>query len=732
MLNTEEKSALIAKGLELNLIRFSEDKEYVFYVHYNKKRKFTNPEEQVQVDTYLKLIIQFGYAKERIKICEPVKYGGNKGEADIIVYDDYLLLSPYIVVECKKTDIREAAFKEAVNQGFTYAVTLNAKYVWATSLLKNEAYEVLQEKPLERILNRIPQIPRYGQKVVNRFLYAKGGFDPNSNREPETDIEKEYLELKTVTEGDLTGIFKRAHYALWGAGELKPDKAFDEFIKLIFCKYWDELKARNEGEPYDFQTFKGENLDTLKTRILSLYEEGRTESQEIFKEDINLTAARMQTIVTYLQEISLYKTDLDSKGRAFESFTGSHFRGDFGQFFTPRSVVQFIVDVLPIKAKHKVLDTSCGSGGFLLYVLDKIRKQADGFYDIKKQAVQHHNYWHDFAAKKLFGIEISVDIARVAKMNMIIHDDGHTNVIDFDGLYNIDVIREKSGNDGFKANSFDFIVTNPPFGSIVKQTEKAYMQSFGNNEYYYKLSQKPRDWKYIIRTDKYEREGKENQATEVLFLEQCYKFLKPNGYLAVVIPDGILTNSSMQYVRDALETLYRIVGVVSLPQTAFQHTGAGVKSSVLFLKKYDTAESTKLELQIEKIQQKQVETTQYKKRYETIEKEKKETLKKLKNRQPIELLGAMFPIEMEETELKKEISEHYSEKFTLLDEEVEEQYQAAKKEALHCYPIFMAIADDIGYDAAGRKTNRNDLIEIGNELTKFIDAIEKGTDHVFR
>ncbi len=731
MSNTEEKNTLIAKGLELGLIRFSEDKEQVIYVFQNKKRKYSNPEEQVQVDIYLKLILQFGYPKERIKLFEPVKYGSNKGEADIIVYNDDMLLSPYIVVECKKTDIREAAFKEAVNQGFTYAVTLNAKYVWATSLLKNEAYEVLQDKPLERILNRIPQIPRLGQTVINRFLYAKGGHNVESDEKPQTDIEKEYLELKKVAESDLTGIFKRAHYALWGAGELKPDKAFDEFIKLIFCKYWDELKARIDGEPYHFQTFKGENLDTLKARILALYEEGRSENQQVFREDINLSAARIQTIVTYLQEISLYHTDLDSKGRAFEAFTGSHFRGDFGQFFTPRSVVQFIVDTLPMKAKHKVLDTSCGSGGFLLYALDKIRKQASEFYDPQKKAVQHHKYWHDFASNNLFGIEISVDIARVAKMNMIIHDDGHTNVIDFDGLYNIDTIRKESKNEGFKENNFDFIITNPPFGSIVKQTEKAYMQSFGNNEYYYKLSQKPQDWKDTIIKGTNTREGKENQATEVLFLEQCYKFLKPNAYLAVVIPDGILTNSSMQYARNIIETLYRIVAVVSLPQTAFQHTGAGVKSSVLFLRKYTNSETLKIEEAIEKTQNKQAESTKYKARFEAIDKAKKEALKKLKNKQTIDIQDFIYDTEQNDDEIKKEISDYFNEQFALLNEEVEEQYQAAKKEALHSYPIFMAIAEDIGYDATGKKTNKNDLLEIGNELAKFIDAIEKGTDHLF-
>lgn len=724
---------LIEKGIVNNLVQFSEDNEYVTYVYQNKKRKYKDPEEQVQVETFLRLIIQFGYSEKRIKLFEPVKIGAKKTEADIIIFADDMLLSPYIVVECKKTEVSDSEFNEGINQAFSYAVSLNAQYVWGTSNIKNESYEVLRDKPLERTLNRIPQIPRFGQTEIQKFLYAKCGKDPLSILPPKDAIEQNFLELAKVPEDDLTKRFKQAHYALWGAGELKPDRAFDEFIKLIFCKYLDELKPRKCGEPYDFQTFKGENPEDLKTRVLAIYEEGRKRDPEVFKEDINLTGERIQTVVTYLQEVSLSLTDLDSKGRAFEAFTGAHFRGDFGQFFTPRSVVQFIVDTLPIESKHNVLDTSCGSGGFLLYVLDKIRKQADGYFDIERDAVKHHRYWHDFAAKNLFGIEISEDIARVAKMNMIIHDDGHTNVIAFDGLYQIDTIREKTKNQGFKESNFDFILTNPPFGSIVKQTEKSYMQSFGNTEYYYKLAQKNVDWKDQIIRGTHTAEGRETQATEVLFIEQCHKFLKPNGYLAIVIPDGILSNSSSQPVRNLIEELYRIVGVVSLPSTAFHHTGAGVKSSVMFLKKHTPSVSAEIKTQITTLERRKGEEFQLKKKYDDLQKEKKEHLKHLKNNQLGNFIDLPFePMATEKEGAKKEINDYYSDRISLLKEDLEEAYQVEKRKLLKCYPIFMAIADDIGYDATGKKTGKNDLVPIGEELRKFIDAIEKGTDSFFR
>nr|HPK09632.1 N-6 DNA methylase [Saprospiraceae bacterium] len=292
-------------------------------------------------------------------------------------------------------------------------------------------------------------------------------------------------------------------------------------------------------------------------------------------------------MVEYLQGINFDATDLDSKGRAFETFMGSFFRGEFGQYFTPRAIVQFIVEALPIKNTSLVLDTSCGSGGFLLYALDKVRRQADKEYpnhDKNKEdydpdeAEAWKELWHDFASNNLFGIEISEQIARTAKMNMIIHDDGHTNVISLDGLEKPEEIKKITDNSGFRYNHFDFIITNPPFGSSIKKAEKKYLSDyvFGKNEYHWL------DYKNQGKKPK----ARNNQSTEVLFLEQCYHFLNEGGYLAVVLPDGILTNSSMQYVRDQLEDWYQLIAVVSMPQTAFSATGAGVKSSVLFVKKH--------------------------------------------------------------------------------------------------------------------------------------------------
>ncbi len=363
------------------------------------------------------------------------------------------------------------------------------------------------------------------------------------------------------------------------------------------------------------------------------------------------------------------------------------------------------------------MDTSCGSGGFLLYALDKVREQADEFYNKAKEEKDHYKYWHDFAEKNLFGIEINDQIARTAKMNMIIHDDGHTNVIAADGLLNDVDLQTKSKNKEFQYGTFDFIITNPPFGSMIKLTEKAYLHQ-------YSLGKKELDW---LNTNQNGKEiVRDSQSTEILFLEQCHKFLEENGYLAIVIPDGILTNSSLQYVRDRIEELYRIVAVVSMPQTAFTATGAGVKSSVLFLRKHKVKTTERIANKKSSLKSTLLKDNSYLKTIEKWEAEKKAAIKKLeeKAKQQSPKAGKKQISELIKDE-KANLQAAFTEKVNLLKEELTEKYFLAKQQILDDYPIFMAIAEDIGYDATGRSTGNNELIEIGNELTKFITHINK-------
>jgi len=725
---------LIEQGIKAKLISFNEETNYITYHHQNKSRSYKNPEEKVQALTFLKLVLEYNYPVENIEQFVTVQMGVAKKEADIIVYKDKGHKSPLIVVECKKEEISELEFRIAIDQAFSYAVTEGAKYVWTTSGIKDEYYEVPKEKPKERIT--VTDIPEYGKNRVSRYKYVRGG---KRNGEKFHDIE-------VVTEDELTKVFKQAHNALWGGGELNASEAFDELDKLIFCKIWDERNCKR-GEPYKFQVIsefvkRGEKEEAsteltnqkLKERINELYDEGRKQDPEVFKESVRLDVAKIRTVVGYLAGINLNKTDLDSKGRAFETFMGSFFRGDFGQYFTPRPIVKFIVNVLPIKKNSYVLDTSCGSGGFLLHALEKVRLQANMEFPNYKtdpdERIDWKEYWHDFAENYLYGIEINEQIARTAKMNMIIHDDGHTNVISCDGLLQItpkkkptvetdeereeretsnrQTIQVKGNNKRFKENHFDFIITNPPFGSSVKQTEKAYLHQYG-------FGQKQVDYLDVKNSNVKDRD---TQSTEVLFIEQAYNFLKEGAYLAMVIPDGVLTNSSMQYVRDGIEEMYRIVAVVSMPQTAFSATGAGVKSSVLFLKKYTKKQSNNIKVLKLKLQDKVKTEYDYVKKIRTLEAEKKEKTK---------ALNAQYAKGSEVLkELKAELSKEYKEKVEQLKDIVNDAYKLSKKEALKAYDydIFMAIAEDIGYDATGKETQLNELDYIGQELGKFIESIE--------
>ena len=277
----------------------------------------------------------------------------------------------------------------------------------------------------------------------------------------------------------------------------------------------------------------------------------------------------LRTVVSHLEEINLNKTDLDVKGVAFEQFMDGFFKGDFGQYFTPRPVIEFAVKMMKPEHDWDVLDPACGSGGFLLHALDYMRKQAGEYFDKETEPNEYRDYWHNFAAKHLFGIEINDEIARVAKMNMIVHDDGHTNVISFDALDSIDKMHEK--NRGFETDKFDLILTNPPFGSKINNAEKPYLSTYELGNTY--------NAKGVAKSRK-------NQSSEVLFIERIWEFLKPDiGKAAIVLPDGILTNSSSQYVRDFILEKFQLLAVVSLPQHAFAHFGAGVKASIIFVRK---------------------------------------------------------------------------------------------------------------------------------------------------
>lgn len=546
----------------------TDNKQRITYVTSDDhSESYSDPEEKVRAEFWAELIYDYDYPATRIKVEVTIPDRVPTDRADIVIFEDDACKKPYAVVECKKDGVTDAEFLQAIEQGVGNAtwVKLRAKYVVIIAGATRRVLDFSDDNTgiLERESNIIADLPKsYGKPQAFRF-YKGGIYTDEDGKVRQTQ------DIKAVDQKDLITAIKKCHNTLWGGGRLSPPTAFGELCKLIFVKISDEQKHRKPGEPYQFQIKTHEPSSKLAERINTLYDEQKKKEPEVFTESIKVDDRVLRTVVSHLEAINLNKTDLNVKGVAFEQFMDGFFKGDFGQYFTPRPIIEFCVQMMKPESDWDVLDPACGSGGFLLHALDYMRTQAGSYYDKATQPVEYFNYWHDFAAKHLYGIEINDEIARVAKMNMIVHDDGHTNVISFDALDSIDKMHNH--NHGFARDKFDLILTNPPFGSTINKVEKPYLSTYTLGK---------------VTDAKGKEKERPRQSSEILFIERIYDFLKPGkGKAAIVLPDGVLTNSSSQYVRDFILEKFQLLAVVSLPQCAFAHFGAGVKASVIFVRK---------------------------------------------------------------------------------------------------------------------------------------------------
>jgi type I restriction enzyme M protein len=528
-------------------------KQRITYVSAGRTEIFDDPEEKVRSEYWAELIYRYGYDPARIGIEVTVPDRTPRDSADLVVYEDVRATRPYAVIECKQDAISDAEFAQAVEQAAgngTWA-KLRAAYVGVVAGSTRRFLDFSGEYgALEREQNIVADLPdRYGKPAD--FKYRKGAD----------------LDIAPVSKDELIAAIRKSHQTLWGGGRLSPPTAFGELCKLIFVKISDEQAARRKGAPYQFQIKTHESSRELGERIRNLYREEQKRDPDVFTETIKVSDGALRSIVSHLEGINLSKTDLDTKGLAFEQFMDSFFKGDFGQYFTPREVVEFIVAMVRPQESEIVLDPSCGSGGFLLHALEAVRADAGVYFE--EGTEEHYRYWHRFAERNLYGIEINDEITRVAKMNMIIHDDGHSNIVGADALERIPQLRKE--NRGLRENAFDVILTNPPFGSQILVSERPYLVD------------------YALATSidaKGKSRPRKGQKSEILFLERIWQFLKPTtGRAGIILPDGMLTNSSLQYVRDFLVDRFQLLAVISLPSTAFTHFGAGVKASVVIVRK---------------------------------------------------------------------------------------------------------------------------------------------------
>lgn len=533
--NNNQKDEIIEEGIKKGIIKIKEDK--IIYPN-GKSYNFKDPEEKVRAKVFIELVEKYKYPEKKLDTEVTGPRREPKLPADIVVYEDDDKEKAFIVVETKagstKEDI-EVAKRECLGN----TNLLSAKYLLVVCACERMSYNLEKHSSTVDKLEkyRIVDIPvRYGKEP--KFRFKRGDKD-------------NYLRKATFNE--LSNKFQLCHDEIWEGGKRDPAVAFDEISKLLITKLYDE-RFTPAGEYYKFQIGTYEEPKDIAKRIREIYETVQKKNSEVFKAKLELPDAMIFRIVEHLQDISLRTTDLDAKGRAFENFLGKLFRGEYGQYFTPRQIVEFMVEVIDPDENYYLIDPACGSGGFLLYSMKHVLNKVTEKYREDKETIDRLNW--DFSHKQIFGIEINDRIARVAMMDMVIHEDGHSNIECNNALINY---RNFDPAKKIKPNKYDILLTNPPFGAVIK--DEGILRNF-------ELSK-----------------NRKAQRTEILFIERCLDLLKSGGKMGIVLPDGILSNSSLQYVREFINKNARILAVVSLPQLAFVSSGAGVKASLLFLQK---------------------------------------------------------------------------------------------------------------------------------------------------
>lgn len=398
--------------------------------------------------------------------------------------------------------------------------------------------------------------------------------------------------------------FKRCHNYIYGNEGMKKT-AFWELLNLIFCKLYDEkrrIEDAKNGESYRRrfwvgakERFEEEGQHEVAIRIKGLFEELKEAGvyKDVFdgSEQIMLSDRALAFVASELAKYSFLDATVDVKGTAYETIVSNTLKQEAGQFFTPRNVIKCMVEMLDPDENTRVLDPACGSGGFLVMVLDHVRRKiTQEMYpgldtvhlEAKYNTPEVSDRVREYAEKMVFGFDFDPDLKKAARMNMVMAGDGHSNIFNINSLDYphgakedvakiapavMNSIRQSKDRDFHfeKANEnaqgrFDMIFTNPPFGAKVEVDAE------------------------IAR-----RYALNSKAPEILFIEACYNFLKPGGKMAIVLPDGILGNPNTESVRIWILKHFKLLASVDLPVETFLPQ-VGVQASLLFLQKKTEAE----------------------------------------------------------------------------------------------------------------------------------------------
>ena len=525
-----------------------------------KLRKDT-PEENVRQRWARSLVEEYRYDRADIAVEFPVKMGRATKWADLVVFRPgakHNLDQAFIIVEAKRANVSPKDKKDGIDQLLSYMHASACRYgLWVGT--ERLGFERRNDRS---ILEGLADIPSRGET------------------EPKVPV---YADL--VPALDLKAIFRRCHNYIYANQGLQKAEAFHEMLKLIFCKVYDETESAGELRFYvrnDERRSESGQQRLLEKRIAPLFSAVKERYPYIFKESetVELNRRVLAYVVSELQRISLLRTRADVKGQAYEELVGANLRGDRGEYFTPRNVCEMTVEMA--LATHtqgrasglKVLDVCCGTGGFLVAYIntmrDVLRKREKAKTGGAYSEADISGRIKDICTRNVFGIDINPFLVRTCQMNLVMHGDGSSNVAQADSLLSPS---EWENPDAAKVgyNFADIVFTNPPFGGGAQIDDphilsKYELAKFGASS---------------VRS---------SMPAEQLFVEAALRFVKPGGLMAIVLPDSILNNPSLQFIREWLLLRSRLVASVDLPKETFADSGGVPNPSVLIVQKLTTPE----------------------------------------------------------------------------------------------------------------------------------------------
>ena len=583
-------------NMKTNIVRVPDGKicDYV-----DGKFRRDTPEEYVRQTIEKRLVNEHGYKPEQIKIEFGLKLGSRRPRADIVIFSDIDSESRqenvWLIVECKSEKTEPNNKKDGVEQLKSYM-----------SACPNCEWGMWTNGKYREVLKKVVLGGKYEFQVFNDIPSVDGSLE---------DVDRPVRsKLKRAYEDNLLMVFKTCHNHIYVTDGMQKQPAFFELLKLIFCKTLDEQNVGNRLE-FFARSKERSNPDgqlTIKNRISGIFAKVKNQFPQIFEssDEIRLQPRSLAWIVAELQPYSLLETHIDVKGKAYEELVGANLRGDRGEFFTPRNIMRMAVKMINPKPNEKICDTSCGTGGFLVtamnHVIDTLKSEVEKDFDKPESEWSDHersmvrDRIKDIAAKNYYGFDINPDLVKATKMNMVMNNDGSGNIYRNDSLlppheWDGSLKGQLANALDIKANSiknhnsiqfFDVIVTNPPFGSripikdshILGQYDIGYIWRNIHSAEYGSGWTKSEDYQSSV-------------PPEQLFIERCLQFLKPGGRLAIVLPDSILGNPGLGYIRQWLIEHTRIIASVDLHVDTFQPRN-GTQTSVLIVQKKKQDEIT--------------------------------------------------------------------------------------------------------------------------------------------